>query len=159
QRPGRAAPRDRISAGAARRARPTRRRWSTHGGAPGGPRPVHVAPQRAGPARHTAHRRMSVVFSGLSVLLSLLAFGLLLPAAYLVGLTLGALVAPRRVPPPGPGRRRFAILVPAHDEEPVIGRLLRSLAALDYPHDRFDVCLVADNCSDATARIARSAGA
>jgi cellulose synthase/poly-beta-1,6-N-acetylglucosamine synthase-like glycosyltransferase len=48
------------------------------------------------------------------------------------------------------------VLIPAHDEELVIGRLLRSLDGLDYPRDRFDVCVVADNCADGTASIART---
>ena len=42
--------------------------------------------------------------------------------------------------------RRFAILVPAHNEEALIGRLLRSLQQLDYPADRAHVYVVADNC-------------
>ena len=50
-------------------------------------------------------------------------------------------------------------MIPAHDEELVILRLLRSLDAVDYPRDRYDVCVVADNCTDATADIARTFGA
>ena len=67
----------------------------------------------------------------------------------------------RRIRPPSfAGERpRFAILVPAHDEEQVIGRLLESIARLRYPRDLFDVHVVADNCADATAAVARSAGA
>jgi 1,2-diacylglycerol 3-beta-glucosyltransferase len=80
-------------------------------------------------------------------------------AGYLVFLTLAATFARRSPPPPGPGRRRFAILVPAHNEELVIGRLLNNLARLSYAADRFDVCVVADNCDDRTAQIARSLGA
>jgi cellulose synthase/poly-beta-1,6-N-acetylglucosamine synthase-like glycosyltransferase len=91
--------------------------------------------------------------------LTILALGLAVLAGYLVVLTLAALLGRRRVPPPGRAERRFAILVPAHDEQVVIGRLLRSVGALDYPRDRYDVCVVADNCTDATADIARAAGA
>lgn len=54
---------------------------------------------------------------------------------------------------------RFTVLVPAHDEELVIGATLASLRALDYPADRVEVCVIADNCTDATATIARGAGA
>jgi len=92
-------------------------------------------------------------------LVTALAVGLALLAAYLLLLTLVAWVAPRRPPPPGPARRRFAVLIPAHDEELVLPRLLRSLDALDYPRDRYEVCVVADNCTDATANIARTFGA
>jgi len=61
--------------------------------------------------------------------------------------------------PPGARRTRFAVLVPAHDEEAVVGCLVRSLAAQDYPRGLYDVYVVADNCSDRTAEAAREAGA
>jgi Glycosyltransferase like family 2 len=53
---------------------------------------------------------------------------------------------------------KFAILIPAHDEIAVLGMLLESLAALKYPKDHFDVYVVADNCTDATAELARTTG-
>jgi cellulose synthase/poly-beta-1,6-N-acetylglucosamine synthase-like glycosyltransferase len=49
--------------------------------------------------------------------------------------------------------------VPAHNEEALIGRLLASLAALDYPREGYSVCVVADNCDDRTVHIARGHGA
>ncbi len=48
---------------------------------------------------------------------------------------------------------RFAIVIPAHDEELVIGTLLKSIQALNYPRDLFDVVVVADNCTDDTVAI------
>jgi cellulose synthase/poly-beta-1,6-N-acetylglucosamine synthase-like glycosyltransferase len=97
--------------------------------------------------------------AALGLLLTLVGAGLLLLAGYLVLLTLAALLTRRVVPPPGPGKRRFAILVPAHNEELVIDRLLGSLDALEYDQQLFDVCVVADNCTDSTAAIARRWGA
>lgn len=99
-----------------------------------------------------------------TVVVTAVAVSLALLTAYLLLLTLLATFAPRKAPTEAPElrgsrMRRFAILVPAHDEETTIGRLLRSLAQLDYPHDAYDVCVVADNCSDRTADIARSLGA
>lgn len=91
--------------------------------------------------------------------LTLLSLGLLLLAGYVTLLTLAALLARRVAPAKADGQRRFAILVPAHNEELVIERLLRSLGEVDYPNDRYDVCVVADNCTDATAVIARRWGA
>jgi len=60
-------------------------------------------------------------------------------------------------PPPNP--RSFAILIPAHNEESTLPATLRSVAWLDYPADRVRVFVVADNCSDRTADVARAAGA
>ena len=52
----------------------------------------------------------------------------------------------------------FAILIPAHNEVTVISSLLESLAALDYPKDHYTVFVVADNCTDSTAELARTIG-
>ena len=56
-------------------------------------------------------------------------------------------------------RHRFAVLIPAHDEEQLIGATLKSLAELDYPASHYSVHVVADNCSDATAEVAAIFGA
>ena len=53
---------------------------------------------------------------------------------------------------------RFAVIVPAHNEEACIGETLASLGADEY-EPQPEVFVVADNCSDATASIARDAGA
>ena len=52
---------------------------------------------------------------------------------------------------------RVAVLVPAHDEERGIAATLATLTPQLRPRDRLVV--VADNCSDATAAVARAAGA
>ena len=61
----------------------------------------------------------------------------------------------RRRPAPGEaGTPRFLVVVPAHDEEGVIAVTVRSCLALDYDPGRFQVVVIADNCTDATAEIA-----
>jgi cellulose synthase/poly-beta-1,6-N-acetylglucosamine synthase-like glycosyltransferase len=55
--------------------------------------------------------------------------------------------------------QRFAILVPAHNEERLLPSLLQSLADLEYPASLFSVHVVADNCTDRTAEYARQGGA
>ncbi len=60
---------------------------------------------------------------------------------------------------PHPPEKSFAIVIPAHNEEAVLGQLLENLKSLDYPRHLYDVYVVADNCTDATARIAREGGA
>ncbi|OWK46784.1 glycosyltransferase family 2 protein [Fimbriiglobus ruber] len=54
---------------------------------------------------------------------------------------------------------RLAILIPAHDEEDGLPVTLRSISESDYPPDLIRVVVVADNCSDRTAAVARSFGA
>lgn len=53
----------------------------------------------------------------------------------------------------------FALLVAAHDEEMVIANMVDSLSALNYPREAYDIFVIADNCTDATAKIAREHGA
>ncbi|HEX9060458.1 MAG TPA: glycosyltransferase family 2 protein, partial [Clostridia bacterium] len=55
--------------------------------------------------------------------------------------------------------KRFAMIVAAHNEEAVIGNIVRNLKRLKYPKDKYDVYVIADNCDDNTAGIARSEGA
>src|SRR5438046_2319517 len=52
----------------------------------------------------------------------------------------------------------FALLIPAHNEEAILGTLLESLSMLVYPQDRYTVYVVADNCTDNTAELARATG-
>ena len=59
-----------------------------------------------------------------------------------------------RAPAPAGKKRRFALLVPAHDEEGVIGFAVESLAGLRYPRELFDIYVIADHCSDGTAAAA-----
>jgi cellulose synthase/poly-beta-1,6-N-acetylglucosamine synthase-like glycosyltransferase len=40
----------------------------------------------------------------------------------------------------------------------MLGNLLESLARLDYPHDRYTVYVIADNCTDNTATVASATG-
>jgi cellulose synthase/poly-beta-1,6-N-acetylglucosamine synthase-like glycosyltransferase len=54
---------------------------------------------------------------------------------------------------------KFAVLLPAFNEEKVIRFSVESLKKMDYPAGRFDVFLVADHCTDSTAGIAAGLGA
>lgn len=53
----------------------------------------------------------------------------------------------------------FALVAAAHNEAAVIGQLVDSLKALRYPKERYDIYIIADNCDDDTAQIARKHGA
>ena len=52
----------------------------------------------------------------------------------------------------------FAILIPAHNEEVMLGILLENLSTLEYPKDQYTVYVVADNCTDGTTELARATG-
>ena len=54
---------------------------------------------------------------------------------------------------------KYAILIAARNEKAVIGNLLDSIKRQDYPQDYLTVFVVADNCTDNTAEIARNKGA
>ena len=97
---------------------------------------------------------LPVLLLALSAAVMLLA---LLPTSYLGFL---ALLAGRHTPAVTTTKtRRFRFLVPAHNEEAGIAATVNSLFAVDWPRDRFDVVVVADNCNDGTAAAARAAGA
>ena len=91
------------------------------------------------------------------ILLILLTVALLLPASVFFMQVLSAL-SPRRTQPMPVGRRpAVAIIVPAHNESLLIAHTLHSIRAQLTADDR--LLVVADNCTDDTARIAAEAGA
>eukprot|EP00828_Plagiopyla_frontata_P047624 TRINITY_DN8859_c0_g1_i2.p2 TRINITY_DN8859_c0_g1~~TRINITY_DN8859_c0_g1_i2.p2 ORF type:complete len:409 (-),score=42.39 TRINITY_DN8859_c0_g1_i2:140-1366(-) len=53
-------------------------------------------------------------------------------------------------------KNKFALIIAAHNEEVVIGNLIESMLKLDYPKEMYDVFVIADNCTDNTAKIAKS---
>ncbi|MEO0349327.1 MAG: glycosyltransferase family 2 protein [Cyanobacteria bacterium P01_A01_bin.15] len=88
----------------------------------------------------------------------MLAAALVVPCAVLLVEVLSAVGRGGAIPPqPLVGKTRRAILMPAHNEETVIEATLSTLTTQLHPTDRLVV--VADNCTDATADIARRAGA
>lgn len=64
-----------------------------------------------------------------------------------------------KIPQRETSHSRFLILIPAHNEERLLPDLLTSLQNLDYPKDLFQVHVVADNCTDQTAKVVEQTGA
>ena len=60
---------------------------------------------------------------------------------------------------PAKKQHKYAILIAARNEKYVIGNLLDSIKKQDYPSDLLTTFVVADNCTDDTATIARRHGA
>ena len=53
---------------------------------------------------------------------------------------------------------RFLVLIPAHNEELILQTALHSWSLVNYPKGLITVCVIADNCDDRTAEIARASG-
>ena len=73
---------------------------------------------------------------------------------FFIGLLKGEVKLPR-----AKKLHRYAIFIAAHNEEPVIANLVKSIKDQDYPSELIDVFVVADACTDNTAEEARRAGA
>lgn len=56
-------------------------------------------------------------------------------------------------------QHKFGIVIPARNEKDVIAQTIKCILKSDYPRELFDVFVVADNCTDNTAELARKAGA
>lgn len=66
---------------------------------------------------------------------------------------------PKKKYPIAPPKTRFAVLIPARNEENVIGTIIQSLQAQDYPKELFDIFVIPNNCTDDTEIVALDAGA
>lgn len=95
------------------------------------------------------------------MVLTILAIVSLVPATvaclYYVGLTL--LGRRRSIALGHRPRHRIAVLIPAHDEELSLEQSLISIRQAEYPRELRDIVVVADNCTDRTAAVARRCGA
>ncbi len=117
----------------------------------------------AGDRRRRTRTRRPSSAAGLPLLLAAGSAPVALLNSYLAALTVAAYVRrgsgrPRPTSGSAPGRR-FAVLIPAHDEAGIIGSTIDSIVGQRYPTDLLRVHVVADNCTDATAEIAREHGA
>jgi cellulose synthase/poly-beta-1,6-N-acetylglucosamine synthase-like glycosyltransferase len=79
--------------------------------------------------------------------------------AELLALTVAALVPKMRTHHPKADSELFSlmVLVPAHNEEALVGRCVRSI--MNSSGSNSEVLVIAHNCSDATAAVAKDAGA
>ena len=94
----------------------------------------------------------------MDLLIKLLDLFLSLLAGYTAVISLCCLL-PAKKYPVAPPQTKFAVLIPARNEEAVVGTLVESLQAQDYPDDLYDIYVIPNNCTDATEAAARNAGA
>jgi cellulose synthase/poly-beta-1,6-N-acetylglucosamine synthase-like glycosyltransferase len=97
---------------------------------------------------------------GISVILALLGAWLVLaPASDALAYAAGLVRRQRHRNPPSDPTAALLFLVPAHNEELLIARCVDSLCAMRYPPALRRVVVIADNCTDQTAALARQHGA
>ncbi len=90
--------------------------------------------------------------------LELIAAVLGIAYAYMSVLTVVGFFTTRRFPD-AKTNHRYAIVIAARNEENVLGQLLESINGQTYPRELVTTFVVADNCTDRTAEIARAYGA
>lgn len=94
----------------------------------------------------------------LSSLFSVALGGLLLYVAaatiYQVALAIVYMAVKEKKDGPSRNVSRFAVLVPAHDEELLIAGTIENYLRIDYPESKRDFFIIADNCTDKTAELA-----
>ncbi len=54
---------------------------------------------------------------------------------------------------------RYGVLIPARNEQKVIAQLIDSIKKQNYPSELIDIFVIADNCTDDTALVAKNSGA
>ena len=92
-----------------------------------------------------------VIYTFLGTLMAILVFHK--PFYYVIGFFFTRKFKPAKK------KHKYGILIAARNEKDVIGNLLDSINQQDYPRDLLTVFVVADNCEDDTAKIARKHGA
>lgn len=101
-----------------------------------------------------AQAYVQLVFSVVTLILGILNFHRFI---YTI---IGFFAKPKTYPELKERTHRYAFVLSARNEEAVIGNLIDSIRAQDYPQNLIEIYLVADNCSpkDKTAEIAREKG-
>ena len=94
---------------------------------------------------------VDILFAVVGAILAIAALYLLVPAI--------AALFYKAWEPEVSGDSHVVVLIPAHDEEGSIAHCVRAFDAQTYPADRFEIVVIADNCTDETASVARGAGA
>lgn len=102
------------------------------------------------------------MFDWLIPVLHLIAYVLiafpLIAMLFITAFTIAA-VFPGRRNPEATKNNRIAVIIPAHNESLLIGETVEVALRQNYPEDAYCVFVIADNCTDDTAEIARKAGA
>lgn len=94
----------------------------------------------------------------IDVLIELLGIFVKLLMGYTAVMGILFLIPWKKYPVASP-KTRFAVLLPARNEETVIPHIIESLQAQDYPKELYDIIVIPNNCTDDTEGAALKAGA
>lgn len=94
---------------------------------------------------------LSIVLGGLACLLTI-------SVGYLLGLVWVYYFVNEKLVPWVSPVKKFAVLIPAHNEEVIIEKAIQSWHQMDYPKDLRRMYVIADNCTDSTASIVQRLG-
>ena len=94
---------------------------------------------------------VDLVFLVLSALLGLL-------TVHFVIFAIVGLFAKKKFPK-AENKLKYGVIIPARNEEKVIGGLIESVQKNNYPQDKLQIFVIAHNCTDKTAEVARAMGA
>ena len=94
-----------------------------------------------------------------SFIKNILTFVLMFYAIYQVVFAILAYMKPVKKKKIMNKKHRFMAIISARNEEKVIANLIESLQQQAYPKNKLDIYVIADNCTDSTAQVAREAGA
>jgi 1,2-diacylglycerol 3-beta-glucosyltransferase len=97
-----------------------------------------------------------MIYQSINIMFLVVFGGLIL---YLAILSILAACAKSIKPNTSLSYKRFAIVVPAHNEEVSLSKTVQSLLEIEYPKTHYDIIVVADNCTDSTVEIAKTSGA
>lgn len=94
---------------------------------------------------------VNMIATGLTTLFAIMAFHFIIFA--IVG------IFKKKTYPHTNEKLRYGIIIPARNEEAVVGNLIESIRKNNYPQDKIDIFVIAHNCKDNTADVARAMGA
>ena len=95
----------------------------------------------------------------LNVLQQAIVFIITLFWFYNIGISVCSLIKFKDKPLKTNKKHKFMAIIPAHNEAAVVANLVKSLKEQNYPKGLLDIYVIADNCTDNTAEIAKNAGA
>ncbi len=93
----------------------------------------------------------------MDIIFSLASLYIVSTTLYLVVLTIAAYLFNKKANPSAPPLK-VAIIIPAHNEELQIGATIQGIRNSHYPDDRYMIFVIADNCEDETAALAKTTG-